>query len=60
MRASDLEIDDLWFGVQLLVKQACSIFNKLGKRTIHFSKGLLVLTFNHDLCLRLKSLKTGA
>ena len=55
MGAGYLEIKDLWFVLQLLVKQAGGVLNKFGEGAIHLSEGLLILTLNHDLRLRLQS-----
>jgi hypothetical protein len=55
--AGNLEINNLWFIVELLVEQAGGVFNKFGEGTIHLSEGLLILTLNHDLRLRLQGFK---
>ena len=55
MGAGYLEINNLWFVVELLVKQAGGVLNKFGEGTIHLSKGLFILTLDHDLRLRLQS-----
>jgi hypothetical protein len=55
--ASNLEIKNLWFIIELLVEQAGGVFNKLGEGTIHLCEGLLILTFYHDLGLSLQGFK---
>ena len=55
MGAGYLEINNLWFVIELLVKQAGGVLNKFGEGTIHLSEGLFIFTLDHDLRLRLQS-----
>ena len=59
MRTSDLKINHTNLCVELLIQETGSIFDKLGKGSVHFSKGLLILTLDHHLRLGLQRLETN-